>query len=78
MVEACRLGEDLRQWNNMKNYLPKDIREQHSEFFGGSGTELAFPDSRDLTIDPLSGYQLPQIIEVAADQVQKPIVVAGR
>ena len=78
MVEACRLGEDLRQWNNMKNYLPKDIREQHSEFFGGSGTELAFPDSRDLTIDPLSGIQLPQIIEVAADQVQKHIVVAGR
>lgn len=78
MVEACRRGEDLRHWNNMRNLLPDEIRELHSKFFRKSGTEPAYPDNRDFTIDPLSGYQLPEIIKLAADQVQQPIVVAGR
>lgn len=78
MVEACRRGEDLRNWNNIRSLLPKDIREQHAEFFSKSGTESAFPDSRDFTIDPLTGFRLQQIIKVTADQVQQPIVVAGQ
>jgi serine/threonine protein kinase len=78
LVEACRLGADLRHWNNLRRSLPQKIQDAHAEFFKGAGAEPAFPDNREFTIDPLAGLQLQQIIEVAADQVQKPIVVAGR
>jgi hypothetical protein len=78
MVQACHLGEDQRHWNSLRKLLPNDIRKAHSEYFKDSGSAPAPPDSRDFTMDPLAGLQLQQIMEVAADHEQKPIVVAGR